>query len=206
MNVEIVNAVFGYFETLYEINFKLIKLCGTDSFTNYDNDERLILNIIQDIFRIFPYKYDNETNNLILDNRSGLLEFKNDLTYLQKDFSEILERHSDFLDSIRQIRNKYEHKMHDVKIVGAGDGSFTLFDFVIGKSNITLYSKDFINILIELNAVYSKIQHEIDSYAKENNKTNYPYYRKLTRLDFNDFSKIYQDDNLRLIGKLMHVF
>ena len=83
MDVDIANAVGGYLETLYAVNVKLIKLCGMDVMSSFEKDERLVLDIIQDIFRIFPYKYDKKTEVCLLDNSAGLLEFKDDFDFLQ---------------------------------------------------------------------------------------------------------------------------
>ena len=137
-----------------------------------------------------------------------MLEFGNTFDFLKNDFLNILNNNYELLDLIRKIRNKYEHKMHEVKIVGEGDGTFSLFefDFVVEEKYITLCARNFITILIQLNAVYSKIQRDVSFFAQENDKIEYAYYRRLTRLDFNDFLKIYNDGNLRLIGKLMHKF
>lgn len=208
MDINIANAVGGYFETLYDVNVKLIKLCGIDVFSPYGNDEIMVLDIIQDVYRLFPYKFDKVKNVLMLDNNGGLLEFKETFVFLEKDFSDILETNNKFLDSIRKIRNKYEHKMHAVKIVRQGGGSVTLFDFdfVIGGEHITLYVGSFIRLLTQLNSVYSKIQRDVDSFAQENGKSDYLYYMRLSRFNFNDFAKIYEDSNLRLIGKMIHTF
>lgn len=208
MDTNIANAVGGYFETLYNINVTLIKLCGTDIFDHHDSDEKLVLDIIQDIYRLFPYKYDNEKKVLMLDNTGGLIEFKDAFDFLEKDFSNILKNNYEFLDSIRKIRNKYEHKMHAVKIVGRASGSLMLFDFrfIIGKGNITLYAGNFIRLLTQLNSVYSKIQSDVASFAYKNGESDHLYYMRLSKFEFSDFEKIYKDDNLRLIGKLMHTF
>lgn len=208
MDINIANAVGGYFEALYDVNVKLIKLCGIDVFSPYANDEIMVLDIIQDVYRLFPYKFDKVKNVLMLDNNGGLFEFKETFVFLEKDFSDILETNNKFLDSIRKIRNKYEHKMHAVKIIGQGGGSVTLFDFdfVIGGEHITLYAGSFIRLLTQLNSVYSKIQRDVDSFAQENGKSDYFYYTRLSRFNFNDFAKIYEDNNLRLIGKMMHTF
>ena len=96
--------------------------------------------------------------------------------------------------------------MHDVKIVGEGNGSISLFDFDIKGEKITVSAKDLIDLLIQLNCIYSKVQKDVLFYAQEQNITEYPYYNRLSRFDFNDFTKIYADVNLRLIGQLMHKF
>lgn len=208
MNTNIANAVGGYFETLYDINVKLIKLCGTDIFRFYGENEKLVLDIIQDIYRLFPYKRDKKTKVLMLDGTNGLLEFEETFDFLEKDFSDILKTNYEFLDSIRKIRNKYEHKMHAFEIIGQGGGSLSLFDFdfVIGGEHITLYAGSFIRLLTQLNSVYSKIQRAVASFAYKNGESDHPYYMKLSKFEFSDFEKIYEDDNLHLIGKLMYTF
>lgn len=208
MDVKIVNAIGGYLETLYDVNVRLIKLCGMDVMSSFGKEERLILDIIQDIYRVFPYRYNQNNQRLELDNNGGLLEYGDIFDFLEDDFISILNNNYKFLDSIRKIRNKYEHRMHEVKIVGESDGTFSLFDFdlVVGGIHIILCAKNFINLLTQLNTVYSKTQRAVILFAQESDKTEYAYYRRLSRLDFNDFLKIYNDNNLRLIGKIMHEF
>ena len=208
MDVKIANAVGGYLETLYEVNVKLIKLCGMDVMNPYEKDKRLVLDIVEDIFRLFACVFHKEHNKWVVDKAGGLLEFCNTFVFLKKDFSHFLQVNYDFLDSLKRIRNKYEHRMHDVKIVGEGNGSISLFDFDfdIKGEKITVSAKDLIDLLIQLNCIYSKVQKDVLFYAQEQNITEYPYYNRLSRFDFNDFTKIYADVNLRLIGQLMHKF
>ena len=54
MTVEIANALFGYLETLYNLNQKLVKLCGIDVIDDFESGEKEILDIIQDVPRIIP--------------------------------------------------------------------------------------------------------------------------------------------------------
>lgn len=89
MDVNIANSVGGYLETLYDVNVKLIKLCGMDIMSSYEKDERLVLDIIQDIFRLFPYRFDKRNKILKLDNNGGLLEFSDTFNFLENDFSDI---------------------------------------------------------------------------------------------------------------------
>lgn len=37
-------------------------------------------------------------------------------------------------------------------------------------------------------------------------KEDYLYYRRITRFDFKDFNKIYDNDILRIVGKIMKKF
>ena len=208
MDTKIANAVSGYLETLYDVNVKLIKLCGIDATRPYEYHTKLVLEIIQDIFRVFPCTVNKKKDELIIDKNGGLLEFGVAFEYLENDFSNILKKYYNFLKNIKTIRNKYEHKMHAVKILGEGDGNIILFDFdfVVEGKTITVSAKELIAILLELNVVYSKIQTDVDFYAQDNGKAFYGYYNRLRRFNFNDFEKIYTDSNLRLIGKLMYAF
>lgn len=116
MDINIANAVGGYFETLYDVNVKLIKLCGIDVFSPYGNDEIMVLDIIQDVYRLFPYKFDKVKNVLMLDNNGGLLEFKETFVFLEKDFSDILETNNKFLDSIRKLEINMNTKCTQLKL------------------------------------------------------------------------------------------
>lgn len=205
MTVEIANALSGYIEVLYLLNQKLIKLCGTDVIDKYEFSHKEILDIIQDIPRIIPYEYNKKKHILELSTKNGLLEYKEDIYYLEKMYLDILNNNYNFLDSIRKIRNKYEHKMHDVKRKSSGSGTTSYFDFgfeVSGKT-ITVEAQDFIKVIKKLNILFSLIVKEIIKYSNENGKTDYPYYRRLNRFDFEEFNKIYDSNLLRIFGKLM---
>lgn len=209
MNVEIANALFGYFETLYFINQNLIRLCGAEIFYyRFTEFEKLTLDIIQDIPRIIPYSYNNKENNLILDNRNGLLEYQREIQYLQPDYKSILNTHEEVLNKIRKIRNKYEHKMHDVKYQSSGTGTMSLFDieFKVNNEIIKIYAEELIKVIKDVNILFSKIAQEVGRYAYENGKQGYAYYERVCRFDFKDFNEIYESNILRKIGKVMNHF
>lgn len=212
MNVSIANDISPYFERLYSVNVRLIKLCGLDIMSSYEKHEEIILDIIHDLPRIFPCKYNKDENILELDYKGGLLEYGNEIVYLKEELEDILSSNYNFLNEVRIIRNKYEHKMHGVKIVSEGTSSVDMFDFQFkyeyeGEAKkVSLHAVDFIKLISKLNKTYSKIQNEVSQCAIENCKTEYPYYNRLKRFDFLDFVKIYEDSNIRLIGKLMHEF
>ncbi len=208
MEDRVANSVGVYIEMLYDVNIKLIKLCGMDALNVRAKDEILILDIIQDIFRLFPCTYDKKKQNYVLDTRGGLLEFKDAFYFIESDFLEILKSHYEFLSSVMIIRNKCTHRMHEVKIVEKEDGTRIYFNFVIEvkDKSIRVCADDFIKFVCSLNETYGKIQGVIFKFAEENDKSHYEYYDKITRFNLCQFSKIYQDSNLRLIGKIMHPF
>lgn len=208
MTVEIANALFGYLETLYNLNQKLVKLCGIDVIDDFESGEKEILDIIQDVPRIIPYSFNKKTQILILKDRDGLLEYKDNISYLKEDYEKILSDNYEFLDKIRKIRNKYEHKMHGVKHKSSASGSFSLFDytFMVGDESMKITAGSFIKLVKSLNNLFSKIVLDISKYAYENKKEDYLYYRRITRFDFKNFNKIYDNDILKIVGKIMKRF
>ena len=208
MTIEIANALFGYLETLYNLNQKLVKLCGIDVIDDFEGGEKDILDIIQDVPRIIPYSFNKKTKKLEFKDRDGLLEYQDSILYLKDDYDRILSENYDFLDKIRKIRNKYEHKMHGVKHKSSGSGSLSLFDytFMVENESIELTAGAFIKLVKSVNCLFSKIVCDISKFVYENHKEDYLYYRRITRFDFTDFNKIYDNDILRIVGKIMKKF
>lgn len=205
--------MINYFETLYEMNQKLIILCG-DIF--YFNSRKKLLEVIQDIPRVIPYSFNNRTEKLELNERDGFLEFKGQIEYLELDFKAILENNYDFLNKIRLIRNKYEHKTHAEKPLNYGTGPNIEFEyeFLIESDEefvVEVTSKEFIKLLKELNVLYSKIQKEIwrCSYKTGNQEEDnlyYQYYKKMCRFDFEKFNDIFDSNLLQIFGQSMLEF
>lgn len=205
MTEEIVSALSGYIQVLYELNQKLIKLCGTSISRKYEYSHKEILDIVQEIPRVIPYEYNKKKKCLELVDKNGLLEYKKSINYLESKYLEILDDNRSFLDNVRKIRNKYEHKMHDVKRITSisGNTSYFEFEFEVDGKVIVIEAKDFIKVIKKLNSLFSLIVKEIVEYVKENEKEDNPYYRRLSRFDFEEFNKIYESGLLRTFGKLM---
>ena len=55
------------------MNQKLLKLCGIDAIDDFENDSKIVLDIIQDIPRLVPYSYNNKQKELECNDRNGLL-------------------------------------------------------------------------------------------------------------------------------------
>ena len=208
MNREIANSMLGYLETLYNCNKNIIKLCGLDIMYGQYNYTNIILSIIQDIPRLIPYCYNNENNSLEVSDKDGLIEFNSELNDIKTKYEEILKKNNCSLDKIRKIRNKYEHKMHNIKEKGNGSGTSTLFDFTfdVNGEQLDICAFEIINIFKELNILYSRIVEDIKKYAVNNNLTEYRYYQRICRFDFNDFNDIYDSKLINKIGKIMDNF
>lgn len=208
MNFEIANAMSGYIETLYVINQKIIKMCGIDVIINFEYCNKEILDIMQDIPRLIPYRYDKNSGRLRLDYTSGLLEFNNDIPYLENYHNKILKDNYFFLDKIRKARNKYMHKMHGIRQRSSGSGTLHLFDFTfeIEQEDVQVTAGEFLQLIKQLNLLFSKIVHDIRVFAYANKEDSYEFYRKLMRFDFKDFNDLYECNMLRKIGKIMYGF
>jgi len=209
MNLKIANSMSGYIEVLYNMNQNLIKVCGINIITNGSHTlEKIILDIIQDIPRLVPCSYSNSKKTLIYEDKNGLLEYKKDITYLEKDYEDILINNKNILDKIRKIRNKYEHNMHDVTYKSSSAGSSNLFDieFEVNRNPVKVYSGELIKLIKELNLLFSKIVQEIVQFAYDNNKQEYLYFQKIVKFNFEDFNKIFDSDLLRTFGKIMNQY
>ncbi|KAA3384399.1 hypothetical protein [Akkermansia muciniphila] len=207
MDVKIANAMSGYIQTLYYMNKKLIKLCGLNAFINDMTGYKEMLDISQDIPRVIPYYWNMKNEKLELNDSNGLLEFSVDIEFLKSDYEYILCSNYEFLNKIRQIRNKHGHKMHDVKQQSVGDGSLYLFDFTvkINEVEICVCAGEFISLLKQINLLFSKIVKEISLFGHDQRPDSL-YYQWITHFDFLDFNKLYDSDLLRTIGKIMYDF
>lgn len=149
-----------------------------------------------------------------MENGDGLLEYQDDLPYLKKDYEKILLENHDFLNNIRKIRNKYAHKLHAVQHVGSASSPASPFSYTFeiedkdeNENRITLAAGSFIKLIKALNNLFSKIVFDIPTFADGENKIkNSLYYIKITRFNFADFNKIYDDNLLTIIGQIMKNF
>lgn len=211
LNKEICNSLSGYIETLYYLNQKLIMLCGINISNEYDCAQKQVIEIIQDIPRLIPYIFNRKSKKLELTGENGLLEYKNEIIYLEKIYVDILSDNYTFLNDVRKIRNKYEHKMHDIRRKFSGSGTTTYFEFgfLVSGKYITITAIDLIKLIKELNKLFSLLVDDIKKSASEIYKENvydFPYYRRLLSFNFLDFNKIYDDELLRVVARIMRDF
>jgi len=205
MGIVIANALSGYLETLYEMNQRLVGLCGIDIMKDSIMGEKMLLDLIQDIPRMIPYSYNRKIKALKYNKKDGLLEFTEELPYLSMDYDDILHNNYEFLDKIRKIRNKYEHKMHGAEYCSSGGGTMILFEFTFKVEDefITVTSVEFISTMKMLNSLFDKIVADVRQYAQDVGKMDYPYYQKLCKHDFRDFNNVYDSDLIKTIGRIL---
>ena len=206
MTIEVANALYRYFEALYELNQNIIVLCGVDVLDNRGQYEKQIETVIHLIPRLVPYIKIKGVYQL--NDGDGLLEFESEMPFLKTDYENILQSHKDFLAKVKAIRNKLEHKMHGAKIVASGSGSFCLFEIIyeINLQRVQITANELIAFVKEINCIFTKIQMLVEKFAYEHDKCEYQYYRRITSLHFCDFNDIYDSPLLRTIGKALLPF
>ena len=208
MTSEICNALFRYFEALYDLNRDLIMLCGADVLDNSGQYDKCVERVVKTIPELIPYGGNKATDEYVIIEGDGLLEFSNEIPFLRKEYESILGNNYLALSNIKKVRNKLEHKMHAVKFYRASSGSLEMFtiSYKVNDVEITLAAIDMIKLVKQINDLFSKIQFLIDEFAFKQGKEDYSYYRKLLRYDFCNFNKLYDSDLLRTFGKTLFPF
>lgn len=214
MNIEIINSLYAYFETLYNLNRKLIEICGIDIMNSKHSIilENKIFEIIQDIPRLIPYI--KKKRKLLIKNEDGLIEFSNAISYIEKAYNDILQNNYGVLFQIKDIRNNFEHKMHGVKIVGETSYDKSVVELIFnlkirnkGIEEVVDYGVDLIdiiNVVKDINILFAQLQKEtIEFIEKDVELKKYYNYKRIKRFTFFDFNKIYDNELLNTIGRIL---
>jgi len=208
MNHTIIDALFRYFETLYNLNQHLIVLCGTNSFDHMPEQECHIDEVIMNIPRLIPYKFKKNSDKITLINSDGLMRFSSDIPTLTDDYESILKNHNSFLIKVKRVRNKLEHEIDNAKIVISESSPSALFSvtYKVDESEIDLCAEELIEFVKNLNIMFSKIQKYTSQFACQEDLQNHPYFHRLTKYDFTNFNRIYESDLLYVFGQAMLPF
>jgi hypothetical protein len=208
MTNECANALFRYFETLYELNQNLIILCGVDVIDNKGQYEKRIDEIVMAIPRLVPYVYNKKTSKYKITDSDGLMKFSDEIPFLLSAYESILQQNNNLLGKIKKIRNKLEHEMHGARIVASSSGSTTLFSVTYGVEGkkVNLDASEIIAFAKEMNTIFTQIQGLAEQFACERKLDDHPYYWRLIRYRFSEFNKIYESQLLRTFGKALLPF
>lgn len=209
-HVEFVRSFYSYYEVLYGCNQKLLHLIGTDVISHPKDDILLMLEIIDNIPRLIPYGFDNIKNDYTICPQDGLMEFSNKVPLLAKKYNEILNNHKNLLKNIKDIRNKFEHKLHDIKVTrrsGGSTNSFTIeFTIKKGSSVMDISCYDLVNLFKDLNSLFDDVSEWCGKYSMVNHNLNILYNCKYSSFHFKDFNEIYDSDLIKKIGRIMNDF
>ena len=202
MNLEIIASIYKYVEVLFENNQRLIKIFGIDAANAMKSGTKDILDLVQDIPRLIPYSYCEEDDKLFLEPNDGLLQYKRKISYLNDSYKEILNNNSECLIKIKKIRNKYEHKLHNIETPSrfTGNDDWFKYGFKIKSKKYSIESEELVKLFKELNKLYDRLISDMLNYAYTNN-INHPFFNKLSRIKLLDFNKLYESKLLYEIGK-----
>lgn len=208
MTITTANALYRYFESLYGLNQNLIVLCGTDVFDHKGEQERRIDEAIMAIPRLVPYGFNKKTGAYEIEKADGLMKFSDDILFLEADYESILQKHKDFLEKAKKVRNKLEHEMHGARIVASSSGTTSLFSvtYEVAENEIELRAAEIIAFVKDMNVLFSKIQELVKESACEHKYHDHPYYWRLIRYDYADFNKIFESNLLHIFGRALLPF
>ena len=208
MTRNLANALYRYFETLYGLNQNLIILCGVNIFDEKGQLEKYIEKVIMDIPRLVPYVFDRKTSSYRLEPKDGLMEFAEEIPFLQESYDSVLQAHKDFLEKAKKVRNKLEHKMHGADVLASSSSSFSFFSitYEVTEEVFCLEAEEIISFVKDINVLFDKIQSLLDQYATKIEMRDHPYYCRMVRYRFSDFNRIYESNLLHIIGKALLPF
>lgn len=208
MTITTANALYRYFEALYNLNQNLIVLCGTDVYDHQGEQERRLDEVMMAVPRLVPYGYNKKAGKYEIKNTDGLLQFSDDISFLREDYENLFQKHRAFLEKAVKVRNKLEHEMHGARIVASSSGTTSFFSvtYEVVESDIDLQADEIIACVKEINILFSKIQALVHESARKHSYGDHPYYRRLVRCNYADFNRIYESSLLQIIGKALLPF
>lgn len=208
MTENLVIDSYEYFELLYIINQKLIRLIGVDIIRKRNDSISLTFDIIDDLPKMLPIRKNKKENKYKICSNDGLMNHKNEVVFLWEDYNNILIRNYEVVCKIIRIRNKLEHKMHSVKVKSSSNGTSLPFkiEVMINNESIIIDTNELISIVSMLNELYSKIAHEISRYAENSRIANSFYSDTLIGFDYKDFNELYRSKLINKISRLQQPF
>lgn len=202
-----IDALGRYFETLYNLNQNLIALCGTDIYLHMSEQDRRMDEVVIAIPRLIPYGFNKKSELYEIKNTDGLMDFSNDIPFLEADYTNILNQHKDVLEKVIKVRNKLEHEMHGARITSSYSGTslFSVTYDVVGNE-IDISAEELIALVKDMNILFSKIRESAREFIKTHKFVTHPYCCRLMRFDYSDFNKIFESRLLQTFGKALLPF
>ena len=202
-----VNHIGVYIFILNDVNKKLVELIKYAN-NDIENIEPYFFDIAVNLNRLIPMR----SKELIND---GILKLKKYFDFLDQDYKNLFKNYKEELIKINVVRNKFEHCPHQIKwksYIGNNIEKTIIFnneeylmDIIEGNHDKLKNRKDnkefleweiktnnLINIVIEINKIYLKIQNKLQTFTLGNTEMiNHPYIKRLLSINFyinvNDF-------------------
>lgn len=195
-----INNIGVYFEILKEINEDLLQLIKFDG--EYEEKiELLFFKIAVNFNRIFPIKAKK------ISNKDGILKLKESIDFIESDYEEIYILYKDYIITINDLRNKFEHVPHIIRwkqFIGNNkekkmwfineEYQMNIFEGKVEeinrkkekgeKSQWYIDTDMLIKIIILLDKVFIKIQDKLKNYFKDDAKAlTHPYISRILNLN-----------------------
>jgi len=195
-----INNIGVYFVILNDINHKIFELIKYED-GNVEEIELLFFDICVNLNRIIPMKFKNLSKN------DGILKLKEFFDFLLADYDILFNKYSGYLNTINDIRNKFEHVPHTIKwkkYIGYDKYKKIIFindeynnDIFDGKKeslekrekNGESYQWEidtniFIEIIVDINRIFLKIQNQVKNYFCNNKEAlSHPYIKRILNTD-----------------------
>jgi hypothetical protein len=200
------NAIRDYVRCLHEVNGRLIIVSSYDAIRDKGEDVELI-SVISQLIRLIPVYKKNGI--LMINNNDGLLEYGDEFEFLSRSFTSLLDEHYLLIDKLRDVRNKYQHKLHGNKHYATSSDTSSLLTIYINIDNkdLIIECKEIISLLMDLNLIYDKLlKLIIKKYYSDNLEGKHLYYEHILGFDFLNYNKVLSMKELKIIGQIFKPF
>lgn len=201
-----INGIGVYFFMLDDINSKLRKLIQ-DKYETVEEVEVLFFDIAVNLNRLIPMKRKK------ISYKDGILKLSSHFHFIENDYNELYNSHSQELIEINDVRNKFEHVPHIIKWTNyLGSNSFKKINFINEEYNTDIIegnidsvrlrekrkeklrweidTDELVSIVIDINKIFVKIQDKLKDYFKNNiDALDHPYIKKIVNIDLTNCLK-----------------
>lgn len=191
--IEFLNSLCPYFRMLNKINLLLLKSMNENIKLEPYQNEDIFYELVSELMRLLPYKFDNE--QIVLQN-DGIVQLKGRLDFIEDDYNKILKKENYFniFKNVWRIRNKFIHEPHNINFISSV-GSNTSYSMSLYYKNelLSIGTIELTGIVYKLNVIFEKIKLifvETVEKCGENYK-EYPYYKTMLSYNFKEYNKNY---------------
>lgn len=192
-DIEFLNGLCPYFRMLDKINLLLLKSMNENTKLEPYQNEDIFYELVSELMRLLPYKFDN--GQIVLQN-DGIVQLKERLDFIEKEYNEILMKSNyfDIFKNVWRIRNKFIHEPHNINFVmSVGGSSSCSMNLYYKHELLSIGTVELTGIVYKLNIIFEKVkQLFLEIIEKCDNKyKEYPYYKTIMSYDFKGYNKNY---------------
>lgn len=154
-----------YFRVLQDINKNTLLLCGLEANDDLLLKDKIIFAIANNVMRVIPI--ESSDGKMFISKRDGLMEFKTEFPKLRELYKAILNKNKELLFSIKEMRNKFQHSMHNVVSLSSFSGTDEplkiTFEILIDKKKCLrkICTEELVDLVKEINVLYEHLYIEL---------------------------------------------